>query len=185
MRTHLKSALLSLALFSAAQAASAGEWQFLPVQGSGYKADVVLSLAGGTMEPNGTGSAGYVGAELAFNCLLLAPPTGTIRTKLSYGSFDHTGIKLSTLELNPRWMVNVTPALSLGAGPGLGMVSTEVAGKTKHLTAAQIGADLDYRMDHVNLGLTLRRQATRSADIGGGLSRASNTLLEAKVGYAF
>ena len=82
-------------------------------------------------------------------------------------------------------MVNVTPALSLGAGPGLGLVTTDVAGKTKHLTAVQIGADLDYRLDHVNLGLGLRRQATRSADIGAGLNRASNTLLQAKVGYAF
>lgn len=145
----------------------------------------MLSLAGGNLEPNGLGSASYVGAELAFNCLLLAPPTGAIRTKLSYGSFDHAGVKLSTLELNPRWMVNVTPALSLGAGPGLGLVTTDVAGKTKHLTAVQIGADLDYRLDHVNLGLGLRRQATRSADIGAGLNRASNTLLQAKVGYAF
>lgn len=185
MRTQLQSALVSLALLSAAHAATAGEWQFLPVQGNGYKADVVVSLAGGTMEPNGTGSAGYVGAELAFNCLLLAPPTGAIRTKLSYGSFDHAGIKLTTLELNPRWMVNVTPALSLGAGPGLGMVTTEVAGKTKHLTAVQLGADLDYRLEHINLGLSLRRQATRTADIGAGLSRASNTLVQAKLGYAF
>ena len=70
----------------------------------------MLSLAGGNLEPNGLGSASYVGAELAFNCLLLAPPTGAIRTKLSYGSFDHAGVKLSTLELNPRWMVNVTPS---------------------------------------------------------------------------
>ena len=59
----------------------------------------MLSLAGGNLEPNGLGSASYVGAELAFNCLLLAPPTGAIRTKLSYGSFDHAGVKLSTLEL--------------------------------------------------------------------------------------
>ncbi len=35
------------------------------------------------------------------------------------------------------------------------------------------------------LSLGLRRQATRTADIGAGLSRASNTLLQAKLGYAF
>jgi hypothetical protein len=51
--------------------------------------------------------------------------------------------------------------------------------------AWQVGADLDYRMNNLNLGLGARWQDTTDKNIGGGHHGADNWLVQAKVGIAF
>jgi hypothetical protein len=183
-RTTL-SFLLGFSLLTMATATFADDWKFLPVRDAGYQPDLTLSATFGSMDPAHASSGNIAGAELAFNCLLLQPPTGVIRSKISFGQYDHQGLKISTFEVNPRWTTKLAQDLSLGVGPGIGMVKTEVGGKSTNMAALQVGADLDYRIGAINLGLGARWQATQDKEIAPGKHGADNFLIQAKVGVNF
>lgn len=183
---RMQSTLIALSLSLAATAALAdGNWKFMPVSDAGFKPDVTVSALLGSMDPRHASASSFVGAEVTFNCLAVQPPSGVIRSKLSVGEYKHNGLKLTSYELNPRWMFNLDKDLSAGFGPGIGYVETKAGGVSKGLWAAQVGADLDYRIGSVNLGLAARWQDTRNTVIGTGNKGAENTLVEAKVGYNF
>ncbi len=178
--------LITAALATTAAApALAGEWKFLPILDKGYSPAFVASVTGGLMDPKHVDSGTAWGLELAMNCGLLQTPTGVVRTKLSYNRFDNDGLKLQTVELNPRWTTPIAQNLTLGVGPGIGWVKSDAGGRTTDMFAWQVGADLDYRMNNLNLGLGARWQDTTDKNIGGGHHGADNWLVQAKVGIAF
>ena len=162
-----------------------GDWKLLPVKDASYQPDVTLSALVGAMDPKNASSGSFTGAELAFNCLLIQPPSGVIRSKISVGQYDHDGLELTSYEINPRWTFNLSKDLSVGFGPGIGYVDAKAAGHSKGLWAAQIGADLDYRIGSLNLGLGARWQATQDHQIAVGYKGADNFLVEAKIGMNF
>lgn len=183
---RMQSALYGLCFSLVATGALAeGEWKYLPVADAGFKPDVTLSAIVGAMDPKNANSSTFSGAELAFNCLLLQPSSGVIRSKISIGQYDHGGLKLTSYELNPRWTFNIDQDLSVGFGPGIGYVDAKAAGQSKGLWAGQVGADLDYRIGKLNLGLAARWQGTQDRQIAAGYKGADNTLVEAKIGFNF
>lgn len=165
--------------------AFADDWKFLPVRDADYKPDLTLSVVGGVMNGTPGGSGAYRGLEVALNCMALQPPSGVIRSKISLGTFDHNGLKLTSFEINPRWTNLISKDLTFGIGPGIGFVKAEVNGQSTNLAAFQVGADLDYQIGSINLGLAARWQDARKKDIGAGIQGANNTLIQAKVGYNF
>lgn len=185
MKRTILSTLLGFSLITASAATFADDWKLLPVKDANYKPDVTLSLVGGSLSGTPAGRGNYTGAELAFNCLMLQPPAGVIRSKVSYGQFNQNGLKLSTLEVNPRWTTGITQNLTFGIGPGIGLVKADVAGRTTNLAAFQIGVDLDYHIGALNLGLGARWQNTSNKAIATGMNGANNTLVQAKIGYNF
>lgn len=170
---------------AAAPAVAAGDWKVMPVLDPVYKADITVSALVGSMNPEHVGSDTTLGAEVAFNCLLLQPPVGIIRSKISVTSFSNDGLKLTSYEINPRWTFNIDKNLTVGFGPGIGYVNAKVAGNTTGLWAGQVGADLDYRIGAINLGLSARWQGTENSAIAAGVKGADNTLVQAKIGYNF
>ena len=133
MRIQL--ALCGLSLV-ATGALAGGSWKVLPAMDAGYKPDVTLSAIVGSMDPKNAGSNAFTGAEVAFNCLMLQPPSGVIRSKVSVGQYDHGGLKLTSFEVNPRWTFNIDKDLSVGFGPGIGYVEAKAAGQSKGMWAA-------------------------------------------------
>ena len=177
--------LITAALATTAAApALAGEWKFLPILDKGYSPAFVASVTGGLMDPKHVDSGTAWGLELAMNCGLLQTPTGVVRTKLSVNKFDKAGLELTTVELNPRWTIPVAKDLTFGVGPGIGWVKAD-GGRNVDMFAWQAGADLDYRIGQLNLGLGARWQDTVNKNLGGGREGADNWLVQAKVGIAF
>jgi hypothetical protein len=150
-----------------------------------YKPSFTVSATGGTLDTKHTSSGSYFGAEVAFNCGLLQTPVGTVRSKISYGQSDKDGLDLTVIELSPMWTNAIAKDLYLGVGPGIGYVKTDIAGRETSLFAWQLGADLDYRMGALNLGLGVRWQDTRDKAIAPGLRGAENVLVRAKIGMNF
>jgi hypothetical protein len=186
MQRNTLVALLSLSLLGASAATTAADdWKLMPVSDANYKPEMTLSGVVGSLNPEHVGSGGYTGVELAFNCLALQPPSGMIRSKISLGEFDHQGMKLTTFEVNPRWTTNLDKNLSVGFGPGIGLVKAEMAGGSANMAALQLGADLDYRIGALNLGLGARWQVTQNKEIVTGVRGADNFLIQAKVGMNF
>jgi hypothetical protein len=162
-----------------------GSWKLLPAGDATFKPEVTVSALVGSMNPKDTSSGSFTGAEVAFNCLLIQPPSGVIRSKISVGQYDHGGLKLTSYELNPRWTFNLDKDLSIGFGPGIGYVDAKAGGNSKGMWASQIGADLDYRIGKLNLGLATRWQGMQSRQIAAGYKGADNVLVEAKIGMNF
>ncbi len=177
--------LTALALGAATTPAlAAGDWKFLPIADKGCAPNFVASVTGGIMDPQHVGSGDAWGLELAFNCGLVQTPTGVVRTKLSVNKFDKAGLDLTTVEFNPRWTIPVAKDLTFGIGPGIGWVKAD-SGRNVDMFARQAGADLDYRVGQLNLGLGARWQDTVNKNVGGGREGADNWLVQAKVGIAF
>jgi hypothetical protein len=185
MQRTIAKTLLVLGLVTFSVSSFAGDWKVLPVLDADFKPDFTLSLTAGNMKPSSLTSGSYTGVEFAMNCLALQPPSGVIRTKLSLGSYDHDGFKITTFEVNPRWTTNLSPDLTFGIGPGVGYVKAETSGQSTSMAAIQVGADLDYRVGSVNLGLGIRWQDTRNKPITASVNGVDNTLIQAKVGVNF
>jgi hypothetical protein len=186
MQRNALSLLLGLGFLAAASATfAADDWKLLPARDAGFKAEPTLSAVVGSLDPKHASSGTYSGVELAFNCLALQPPSGTLRSKVSLGQFDHDGMKLTSFEVNPRWTTSLGQDLTLGVGPGIGLVKAELAGQNKTMAALQVGADLDYRVGALNLGLGARWQATQDKEIVPGKKGADNFLIQAKIGVNF
>lgn len=185
MKRTTLSIAMGLGLITLTASAFSGDWTFMPIRDAAYKADTTLSLAGGTLSGTPAGSGSYTGVELAFNCLALQPPSGVIRSKVSYGEFNHNGLKLSSFEVNPRWTTKLSDNLSFGIGPGIGYVQAKSLGVSTGMGAVQIGADLDYRVGALNLGLGARWQNTGNKYIAPGINGANNSLVQAKLGINF
>jgi hypothetical protein len=185
MERTILGTLIGLSLAAASASAFADDWKFMPVLDAKYKPDVTLSLTGGVLNGTPAGSGTYKGIEVAFNCLLLQPPSGVVRSQISLGTFDHNGMKLTTFEINPHWTTNIANDVTFGVGPGVGYVKAEMNGQTTNMAALQIGADLNYRIGVLNLGLGARWQDTSNKEIAPGVHGANNTLVQAKIGYNF
>jgi hypothetical protein len=176
---------LLLGLLAVSSSAFAGDWKLLPVRDADFKPEITVSAVAGSLDPQHSGAGTYSGIEVALNCLLLQPPSGVMRTHISLGQFDHDGLKLTDFEINPRWTVKLSKDLSFGVGPGVGLVNAEVAGHSTTLYALQLGADLDYRMGPLNLGLGARWQVTENKEILPGRSGSDNALIQARIGFNF
>jgi hypothetical protein len=185
MQRTLINTMLGFGFVAASTVAFADGWNFLPVMDSGFKPNVTVSAVGGAMNGSATGAGAYTGIEAAFNCLAMQPPSGVIRTKASYGQFNQNGLKLTTFEINPRWTTEIAKDVTVGVGPGVGFVQADTGTQTNNMAALQVGADLDYRIGAMNLGLGARWQGTSNNDLGNGTSGANNTLIQAKVGMNF
>ena len=167
-----------------ANAADKG-WSPLAVLDDDYVMEPTISLLGGIMSPSDGDSGKLIGVEASFNCPLLQPPTNKIRQQLSYTQYDESGVKVSSIELNPHYVVALTPELSVGGGPGLGFVSVDSATKDTNLFAAQVGVSAHYNLSEmVFLGGDARYQLTENEDIGGS-DGMNNLRMSLKVGVSF
>lgn len=187
MKKRTKLTLISTLLLGSGATHAAGEWSFMAWQDKNYVADPTLSVMVGNLDPDikGASSDTISGIELSLNCPLLQPPTNKIRQQVSYTRYDDQGLKISSLELNPHYVVETMPGLGLGFGPGLGYVKAEAGSESQGMFALQLGASLHYTaMGPLFLGAEARYQVTQS-DQFAGQKGADNLRIALKVGYNF
>ena len=184
--SRLASLFLITGLTLGATASQADGLRFFAGKEAGFKFEPTIALTGGVMNATAANDdANFVyGLDFNMNCGLIQTPTGVVRTKLSVNKFDKAGLELTTVELNPRWTIPVAKDLTFGVGPGIGWVKAD-GGRNVDMFAWQAGADLDYRIGQLNLGLGARWQDTVNKNLGGGREGADNWLVQAKVGIAF
>lgn len=182
MRIQLVTASAILAF--AASSAHAEGWNLLPVTDAGFKAEPTIALMGGLMDPDvpGADSDTAMGLELSFNCIALQPPSGKIRTQISWTRYDDAGLKIESFEVNPHYLWRVSDKVELGVGPGLGYVSGKTGGVDDNVLAMQLGASLHYHSGNLFMGGEARYQTTENDFAGTDLD---NFRVMLKVGYNF
>ncbi len=175
----------SLVLSMSASAEDKG-WSWLAGLDDDYVMEPTVSLVFGSMSPDDGDSGSVTGVELSFNCPLLQPPTNKIRQQLSVVQYDEAGVEISSIELNPHYVVEVSPGLSIGGGPGLGYVSVDSAGAEDSVLAVQMGASVHYQVaESLFLGADARYQMTDSEDSGVLSDGVDNWRVALKAGFSF
>ena len=187
MRNPTLAVSLTLALVASPGAQAQG-WDWFPVTDAGYQAEPTLAALGGVQNPDvdGVSSAGAYGVELSLNCPTLATPRHGIRQQISLTRFDNDGLELTSLEINPHYVVPVAQNLGFGFGPGLSYVSADAdGGDSDGVLGLQAGVSVNYRQGPLFLGAEARYQWTQEADLGGAETDLANSRLMGKAGVNF
>lgn len=175
---------LSAILFSSATV-KAGSFTFAPFLQEGFKYEPTLSFIGGKLDPDieDVDESAVVGIELSFNHPLLATPANGIREQLSIISFDNDGLKMTSFEINPHYVINLSPAFAFGFGPGIGLVNVDYNGDSDTAFSGQLGASIQYRTGTLYFALEARQQYTANIDMLD--DDVNNTRISLKLGYDF
>ena len=187
MYKHTIALAIGGALLAGSAPALAEGWQFLPAAKPGYEADATLAVMGGVQDPDVgdvDADAAY-GLELSLSCPTLKPPQGEIRQQISITGFDSDGLEMTSIELNPHYLMPLAENLDLGVGPGIGYVMAEAGRWDDDVLALQAGASLHYRSGPLFLGAEARYQFTQEADIGRRDQDLNNYRLLGKAGVNF
>jgi len=177
-------AALSLSALSPGALAQAGDWSMPAIGTDAYRAQATVALLGGQLDPDlaGADADTLLGVELSLNCPLIQPPSNRIRQQLSLTRFDDQGVEITSLELNPHYLMPLGNGLELGFGPGFGVMNVDAAGSSETLFGLQAGASLHYRRDGFFVGAEARYQWTTEEDFGAGDTDIDNSRLLLKVG---
>ncbi|MGM0554615.1 MAG: hypothetical protein ACQETK_12760 [Pseudomonadota bacterium] len=177
----MKNVLATAALFAGLiTTAHADGWTMKPYQQADWSPEFTLAATAGPMDADisGLGTDTALGAQLSLNCPWFTPPKGNIRQQFNYNTFDNDGVKISTIEMNPRWYGS-SGNISYGAGPGLGYVRVNPDdGPSDSMWAFQLGGDVEYRHGALFAGVGVRYQFTSGGD-------ADNLLGQVKLGVNF
>lgn len=183
-----KLTLAGIFLLAAGSAQAADEWTLLAGSQDGYKAEPAVSVMLGQMDPGDNMDSGTItGIELSLNCPLIQPPSNRIRQQVSVTSYDEQGVEITSIELNPHYVVEVSPGLEIGGGPGLGYVMVDNATSNDSVLALQLGVSAHYTLQSpLFIGAEARYQITAEDNFGAATkSDVDNFRFAIKAGYSF
>lgn len=164
------------------------EWTFGPAFEEGWDPQFTVAAAANYMDPDISDVDGDLGLglQLSLNCPWFQPPSGVIRQQFNLNKFDNDGIELTTFEINPRYYVDMSPAIRVGAGPGFGYMWTDAdEGDENDMWTLQLGGDVEYRQGALFLGAGARYQFTQDESLGVDNDDADNWLVQLKAGVNF
>ncbi len=191
MRIRTGIAIAIAMIFGATGAAQAQGWTWLAGTKPGYKAEPAVSLMLGRISPGDEfRSSSIVGAELSLNCPTLQPPSNRIRQQFSFTRASRGGVKTYNYEINPHYIVEVSPGFEIGGGPGLGYVTVDTPNGDGSVFGLQFGVSAHYQADRspLFLGAEARYQFTTEDRFGGAGSPrtdVNNFRFAIKAGYRF
>lgn len=181
--------LAGVILLAAGSAQAADEWNWFAGWQDGYTAEPAVSVMLGQMDPGDNMDSGTIsGIEFSLNCPLVQPPSNRIRQQVSFTSYDENGVEITSLEINPHYVVEVSPGLEIGGGPGLGYVMVDSGAGDGSVLALQLGVSAHYTLQSpLFIGAEARYQVTGEDDFGGGGPEddVNNYRIALKVGYSF
>lgn len=187
MQRTLIASAVAAGLTLAAGTASAANW--FPIADDGFSAAPSVAVMGGNQSFawDDADSGSVAGVELAMNCGLFAPEEGRVRQQISLTQYDEDGLETTHLELNPHYLFVDDGNLTVGAGPGFGLVQGDLDGAgDDSVFALQAGASVNYDFGPAFVGAEARYQWTTEADFGKNIEEdLSNTRVMAKVGVNF
>jgi len=180
--------LASAALLGAVNVQAADEWNWFAGLEDDYVAEPTVSIMLGQMDPGDNLDSDTIsGLEFSLNCPLVKPPSNRIRQQVSFTTYDDQGVEITSIELNPHYVVEVSPGLEIGGGPGLGYVMVDSGTSDESVFALQLGISAHYTLQSpLFIGAEARYQITGEDNFGGSEEDdINNYRIALKVGYSF
>ena len=187
---NILGAILTCTLLSSSLLAASDKFVAFPIfTDDTWKPNFEVAAVAGHVDflPKGIDSGTMYGMELSFDCpVFTLPGDNLLRQQLNLNQYDKNGLRVTTIEMNPYYFVDITEDLVFGFGPGIGGVHADLdGGKDQWMLAAQVGAGVKYYIDGFIIGADLRRQWTASKDFGNGNQDLDNMRFLLKAGYRF
>jgi len=180
-KNSLVTALLAAGLALGAAASHAEGLRLLPGQEKGFKYEPTIAVTGGvTSVPSiNDDSVAQYGIDLNMNCGLLQTPDNRIRTHVQFNHYLDSDAKFVSFEVSPRYTIPLGAGFSVGAGPMVGAIRTNLVNNIQLAYGAVVGAN--YRMGMAYVGLDVRYMNTTT---NNGYA-FENTAILGKVGINF
>ena len=195
MKKSLKilSAILTCTVLSTSVYAKSDELVILPIfTNDKWEANLEVAAVAGYMnfDRSGIDSGTVYGAEISFDCpVFTLPGDNLLRQQLAVSRYDKNGLKVTTIEINPYYFIDLSDKLVFGFGPGIGGVHGDPDnGKDQWLFSVQAGAGLKYYINDFIVGADLRYQWTAEknfSNTGGQKEDLDNARFLLKAGYRF
>ena len=154
-----------------------------------WKPNFEVAAVAGNMNfrQEGIKSGAVYGLELSFDCpVFTLPGDNLLRQQLNLSQYDKNGLRVTTIEMNPYYFIDISDKLVFGFGPGIGAVHADQDGaKDQWMFAAQVGAGVKYYINDFIIGADLRHQWTASKDFGNGKQDLDSMRFLVKAGYRF
>lgn len=183
--------LVAVAALSSTACAQSDEFKFLPIfNDDNWEPKIEVALIAGYIDfdRSEVDDGHSYGVELSFDCpVFTLPGDNVIRQVLSLNTYNENGLKMTSIEMNPYYMVNISKDLVLGFGPGIGGVKADPDhASSQWMFAVQAGAGIKYYINDFILGADIRHQWTAEKDLGNGSKEdLENTRFLVKAGYRF
>ncbi len=193
MKTMYKSLLVGISLLTASASVCAGsdEFKLFPVfTDENWKAKMEVAAVAGQIDfdRKGVKSGPLYGVELSFECpVFTIPGENTIRQQLELSQYDKNGLRVTLIEMNPYYHIDLTNDLVWGFGPGIGAMHADPDGsKDQWMFTVQVGTGVKYYINDFFLGADLRYQWTAEKELGSGNKQdLDNMRYLLKAGYRF
>lgn len=188
---NILSTILTCTLLSSSLFAASDKFCVLPCfTDDSWKPNFEVAAVGGYMkfDTSGIDSGSVYGVELSFDCpVFTLPGNNLLRQQLNLNQYDKNGLRITTIEMNPYYFIDISDKLVFGFGPGIGGVHADQDGeKDQWMFAAQVGAGLKYYVNDFIIGVDLRRQWTASKEFrNNGKEDLDNMRFLVKAGYRF
>ena len=178
--------LLAALLAAASLPAAADGARFAPMFGDPeFRFQPTIAALVGALKPEDNPSGVYAGVEFSFNSGIYQTPERRIRSHLTLGAYDESGLKLDTVEFSPRYTVPMGSGFSIGIGPGIAYLRSTLAGQTVSHLAWVIAGGISFRKGAYYAGVDLRYLDTREKQLVNTTREADNWGIAAKVGRNF
>lgn len=183
-------AILASALLSTNSFAQSDKFCVLPCfTDDNWKPNFEVAAVTGYVKfsQDGIKSGNASGLEFSFDCpVFTLPGDNLVRQQFNLTQYDKNGLRITTIEMNPYYFINLSEKLVLGFGPGIGAVHADQDGaQDQWMFAAQVGAGVKYYINDFIIGADLRHQWTASKDFGNGKQDLDSMRFLFKAGYRF
>lgn len=176
----------ALLLATASLAAGAEGTRFMPMfTDPDFEFRPTLAAVVGALKPESNPSGLYLGTEVSFNSGVFQTEARRVRSHLTFGHYDQSGLKLTTIDFSPRYTVPMGSGFSIGGGPGIAYLRSTVASRTASHLAWMVAGGVSFRKGGYYAGVDLRYQDTREKLVGTSPRDADNWGLATKIGYNF
>ena len=164
------------------------ETNLLPVMKPSYKSNISIAGLGGLLKSSKSDSdyESFFGLEISLDCPLLQLSSGNIRQQINLTQYNHDGLKIQELNLNPHLMFPISSTTSFGVGPSYGFANVDVGSDDD--TVFTYGLGTSVRTDLGNglfVGGEFRYTLTSDASLHGIDDDIDNTKFFIKIGQQY
>jgi len=164
------------------------ETSLFPVMQDGYKSNIGIAALGGLLKGSDSDSdyESFFGLEISLDCPILRLESGNIRQQLNITQYNHDGLKIQELNLNPHYIIPISNTTSFGIGPSYGIAKVDIGRDDD--TAFTYGFGTSLRTDLGNglfVGGEFRYTLSTDASLLGIDDDIDNTKFMIKIGQQY
>ena len=150
----------------------------------GFKMEPSLALIGGVVKGDNAYAHTeiFYGLEYGFNCLA----SDKVRQQLEITNYKDKNLKMTQINLNPHYMINVNSNMQIGFGPTFGLARVDNSQDKDTIFTYGAGGSLTQNLNEtLFVGAEAKYEWTQNATLIGVNDNFNNVKVLLKAGYRF